>query len=121
MEIFHRTATRLNHLQHVVTERRFKELTGGVRIEELSQEVAGPIEYHLVELHAWYADFINILVQSIESNQNRPVIDAKEAGEYIVPRLIDRISHKLWEDKNEQSLNQQLPPASGPQGPVATA
>lgn len=102
MEIIHRTAVRINHLKHVVTDKRFKELTGGVRIEDLSQEVAGPIEAHLVKLHSWYADFINIVVDGIEANQHKQIIDAKATAEHLVPQLMDRISHKVWEDDTQQ-------------------
>lgn len=102
-DISHRTATRINQLKGIITDKRFRELTGGVLIEDLSQEVAAPIEAHLVKLHEWYADFANITLEFIEEANAQRLHNPQGFVDGLTPRLIDRMSKQIWDQKNPHS------------------
>jgi hypothetical protein len=92
-----RTASSINQHRHIITEARFRELTGNVRIEDLSQEVAAPIEAHLTGLYETYSDYVNIILEFVEEhNERRRLHNPREWADGIVPRLMDRVSRLQW-------------------------
>lgn len=96
-EISHRTAQGLHQLKKIVTVKRFKELTANTPIEELSEPAAFKVYQHLVDLSEYYADFMNITIGALESNQIEAVTNPSATAALIVPRLMDRMSQDSWQ------------------------
>lgn len=96
-EISFKTATSIARFKGIITEKRFLELTGGIILEDLSQEIAAPLEAHLRRLHEWFSDYGNIISAFIEENDKYRLHNPEAFIRHLTPRLVDTISVRLWE------------------------
>lgn len=105
MEITHKTATAINRLRHIVSAKRFLELTGNVPVEELTQETAAPVEKHLIKLQEWYSQVANVTLEFIEESNARRLHNPEAFAIGLTPKLIDLLSVHIWKQdkKNDAS------------------
>lgn len=96
MEVTHRTAQGISSLQNVVSRSRFLELTKSTPVEDLREEDAFKVYQHLVDMQDYYHDFINLVIDKLETNQVEPITNPRMVATMIVPSLVDRLSRDTW-------------------------